>query len=124
MPTTAAAAALLTIARSIGATDYDVTSGSATTSKLARLRLPNGRPMVVQIDVKTPRIWMLPEHEAGGLSPLGRREHYETGRGRHHHLDQVREFAGRSLVKVEVENPDWRAIREGLERVGAMRVAA
>lgn len=38
------------------------------TSKLKRLRLPDGRPLAIQTDNKTPRIWMLPEHE--GSTPF------------------------------------------------------
>src|SRR5437868_1552134 len=102
MPITASAAALLAMARDAGLKDYDVLDGEPATSKLSRFRLPNGRPIVIQTNNKTPRVWMLPEDEAGALSVLGRREFYEVGRGRHHHLNQVREFKGRALVKVEV----------------------
>lgn len=114
---------LMAIAREAGLTDYDVLNGFPATKKLARLRFPNGRPVVIQINNKIPRIWMLPEHEAGKFSDLGKREHYEAGRGRHSNLQQVREFVGRALVKVEVSTTSWPAIRAAFDAVGCRQAS-
>lgn len=116
--------ALLEIAREVGATDYDVLSGAADTSKLARCRLPNGRPIAVQVNNQTARIWMLHEHLGTAVSGLGKREDYAAGRGRHHHLDQVREFVGRPLAKVTVSTGDMAAVRSALAAAGSRAAAA
>ncbi len=118
MTTTSAATMLMAIAREAGLVDYDVLSGFSATKKLARLRFPNGRPVVIQTNNKIPRIWLLPEHEAGKFSALGKREHYEAGRGRHSNLQQVREFVGHALVKVEVSTTSWPTIRAAFDSVG------
>ena len=118
MSLTATATALLAIAREAGAEDYDMVSGNPTTSKVARLRLPNGRPVAIQTNNKTPRIWMLADHEAGVLSGLGQRESYEPTRSRHHHLDQIREFRNQALVKVAVSTASWPTIKAALEAAG------
>ena len=120
MTLTAAATALLAIAKRAGATDYDTLRGNSATSKLARLRLPNGRPIVIQTNNKQPRIWLRSEHDCGALAKLGRCEHYEASRTRHHHLRQVREFDGRPLVKVSLETTSWPAIEAALAAVGAI----
>src|SRR4051794_33872849 len=118
MTMTASAAALLAIGKEVGLREYDVLGGQSATSKLARYRLPNGRPIVIQTNNKVPRLWMLPEHEAGALHVLGKREFYEADRTRHHHLNQVREFRGRLLIKVEVGTTSWPVIKAALETVG------
>ena len=115
--TTPAATALISIIRSLGAADYDVLSGAPGTTKLLRFRLPNGRPLAVQVNNKTPRVWMLADHDDGSLARLGKREQYEAGRGRHHHLRQVREFSGRALVKV-VMTAEQPVIEDALASVG------
>lgn len=111
MTQTAAGASLLNIARDAGCTPYDMLTGDPTTTKLARLRMPGGTPIAIQINNKTPRIWLSAEHDTGALSVLGRRENYPAGRGRHHHLDQIREFRDRPLVKIEVSTSSWPEIR-------------
>jgi hypothetical protein len=121
MSITAAGTAILAIAHQAGLKEYNVLDGKPATSKLSRLRLPNGRPLVIQTNNKTPRVWMLPEDEAGSLSVLGKREFYEVGRGRHHHLNQVREFKDRALVKVEVGTSSWPVIKAAFETVGGRR---
>lgn len=115
--TTPAAVAFISIIRSLGAADYDTLSGAPGTTKLLRFRLPNGCPFAVQVNNKVPRAWMLADHDDGSLARLGKREHYEAGRGRHHHLRQVREFNGRALVKVAV-TADWPVIKEALASIG------
>ena len=119
MVQTAAGTALSNIIRSVGATDYDVTSGAPGTTKLARFRLENGRPIALQINNKTPRLWITADHEAGRLAALGKREHYEVGRGRHHHLNQIREFKGQPLIKVTVSSIDWPLIKQTISAIGA-----
>ena len=111
MTQTASGPTVLALARAVGAIDYEMLSGRPTTSKVARLRLPDGRPLVIQINNKTARIWMRPDDERGLLRPLGAREEYACGRRRHHHLAQVREFVGQALVKVACETTDTDAIR-------------
>lgn len=115
---TASAATLLVLARRAGLMDYDVTSGDSATKKLARFRCPNGVPLVIQTNNKTPRIWMLPEHEKGALRALGEQEHYVAGRTRHSNLDQVREFKGQALVKSEVSTTNLLDIETAFVAVG------
>ena len=111
MPHTPVGLQLLAAAREAGCKMYDVATGDAITSKVARLRLPAGAPIVIQVNNKTPRVWVLPEHYGAQFAALGSREDYEAGRGRHHHLDQVREFRGQPLVKITVSATYWPTIR-------------
>lgn len=119
MHTTPAAAALLSILSRVGARPYRVLSGLPATSKVSRLSLSNGRPLVVQTNTKTPIVWMLPEHENEMLVAIGSRKAYPIGKSRHHHLRSVREFAGRALVHVTVSSPDWAAIESAFAKVSA-----
>jgi hypothetical protein len=111
MTTTPAATALLAIACASGLKPYDVLSGNHRTTKMARYRLPNGQPIAIQTDNKVPRLWVLTDQEKGAFSDLGKRENYAAGRPRHHHLNQVREFIGQPLTKVEVSTASWPVIR-------------
>ena len=115
---TATATNLLAIARRAGCIDYDVTSGDPATKKLTRLRLPNGVPLVIQTNNKTPRVWLLPEHEKGALRGFGEQEHYEARRTRHSNLNQVREFRGQALVKSKVSSTSWPDIAKAFEAIG------
>jgi hypothetical protein len=121
MHQTPTGAALLAIAREAGLVDYDVLRGAPATSKLARLRTRNGVPIAIQISNKVPRIWLRPEHDTPALSSLGKREHYEVRRGRHHHLDQVREFVGQSLIKIAVLTESRAEIRAAFDSLVARR---
>jgi hypothetical protein len=118
MTLTASAAAILSIGREVGFRAYDMISGNPSTSKLSRYRLPNGSPIVVQTNNKTPRLWMLASQEDGALEVLGESEHYAASRPRHHHLNQVREFRGQALVKVSVSTTSWTTIKAALEAAG------
>lgn len=120
MTTTAAGTTLLAIARDAGCTPYDVTEGFPTTSKLARLRTSRGIPIAIQINNKTPRIWLLPEHYNKEFSALGLYEDYPAGKGRHHHLNQIREFRGRPLAKIVVSTTRWPDIRAALSTGAGM----
>ena len=124
MATTSAGAFLLTIAREAGMTDYDVISGAPATSKLARLRAPNGVPLVIQTNNKNPRIWVRPEHETAALARLGKREFYEAARPRHHHLNQVREFVRQPIVKIAVATQSRAEIRAAFDSIGPCRGTA
>jgi hypothetical protein len=110
-------ASLLATARTLGFLDYDVLSGAAITKKVTRLRAPNGCPIVIQNDNVNPRLWVLPHHEAGKLSPLGQRFH-KAGDDRHSNLRQIREFAGQPLTKVVVVTGDQDTIRLALVTFG------
>jgi hypothetical protein len=98
---------VLTILRRIGAIPYTVLAGKSNTKKVARFTLPNGNPVVLEIDRKTPNIWLRPEHERGMLGAIGKAEHYPPGRGRHSNLGQVREFIESALVKVSITSMNW-----------------
>lgn len=115
-------ATLLATARTLGFLDYDVLSGAAATKKVTRLRAPSGHPIVIQNDNVNPRIWVLPDHEAGNFSLLGQRFH-KAGDDRHSNLRQVREFAGQSLMKIVVVTKDQDAIRLALAAFGARRTS-
>lgn len=110
---------LLRIARKIGATDYLATGSRPVTLYMARLRLPNSRPMVIQFNKRTPMIWMLPEHEDRLLIGLGPQRPYAADEGRHSNLQQVREFKKRSLVKTSVTTSDWDLVEAALAAVGS-----
>ncbi len=58
--TTANGAMLVRMFTEAGAKPYPVLRGQPCTSKVARLRMPNGNPVVIQTDCKTPRVWLLP----------------------------------------------------------------
>lgn len=117
MHITSAAETILAILSKIGAKPYMVLSGLPKTSKLSRLILSNGRPLAVQINTKTPVVWMMPEHENGVLATIGSRKAYPIGKSRHHHLDQVREFRGRALVHVTISSPDYTAIEKAFAKL-------
>jgi len=110
-------AILLATARTLGFSDYDVLSGAAITKKVTRLRAPNGCPIVIQNDNVNPRLWVLPDHEVGKLSPLGQRVHKE-GDDRHSNLRQIREFAGQPLTKIVVATGYQDTIRLALVAFG------
>ena len=74
--------------------------------------------MVIETDDVTPRVWILSEHEEGKLTCLGHHIH-KIDNHRHSHLDQVRDFAGHSLVKTIVEAEDVSIIQSALDAVGA-----
>lgn len=117
--TTANGAMLVRMFTGAGAKPYPVLRGQHSTSKVARLTMPNGNPVVIQTDSKAPRVWLLPEHEGGSFHPVGRTVSYPPEKARHHHLEQVREFVGRSLIKVEVTSDRWPEIRSAVEAVCA-----
>lgn len=123
MVMTAAGATLIAIGREAGLVDYDVSSGRHDTSKLARFRLPNNKPIVLQTNNKSPRIWMLRDQEQGLLSCLGTQGFYAPTRPRHHHLDQVREFRKQELVKVIVSTASWPLIKAAFLSVGGSRTS-
>ena len=100
--TTPATAALLATLRASGALDYDVTSGRAATTKVARFRMPNGRSIVIQTNNKTPRLWVVDDDRGSYVFPLGTLERYVVGQPKHHHLEQIREFRGQPLLKITV----------------------
>jgi hypothetical protein len=112
------ARAVLEIALKAGAKDYAVTRGRARVAKVARLSLPNGYPVVIQLTDQEPRIWMLPEHERGLLSGLGPQEQYAIDRPRHSNLKQVREFRNRELVKTVVSTHDLGALLAAVCAIG------
>jgi hypothetical protein len=121
MPESPKAGVLLRLFRDVGAKPYPVTAGRAQTSKVARCVLPNAVPVVIEMDRKTPNVWLLPEHERGALRLVGKSQHYEAGRGRHHHLEQVREFVGRGLLKVPVTSDSWPDISNAIKAVCGSR---
>lgn len=84
----------------MGASDYGMSRGKSETSKVHRFRLRNGEPVVVQTNNVVPRMWLLAAHDDAILRRLGQCTHYSADDGRNHHLQQVREFNGRELVKV------------------------
>ena len=116
---------LLSAVRAAGGTDYEVLGGSPATTKLARFRLPNGRPLAVQINNVTPRMWMLAEHEKGAFKALGRWKPYAKGDSRHWHLEGVQEFRKLpAMVQVTVEITDVAGVDKALRTVGDLRLAA
>ena len=122
MPFKPATASFVSAARDAGYTDYDILTGEAQTAKMLRLRAPNGRSMAVQTDCSgSPRVYVLPEHEAG-LAALGPRTS-KPGEDRSSNLAQVREFRGQPLVKFVVK-ADPATVDRALDAFGARRKAA
>jgi len=79
----------------------------AEIAKVSRYRLPNGRPLVLEHNLKTPNVWLLAEHENGAMRKLGTRREYETSDGKHSNLAQTPEFRKGRLVKVAVSCTAW-----------------
>jgi hypothetical protein len=75
---------------------------SAENAKVSRYRLPNGCPLVLEHDRKTPNVWMLPEHEGGALRTLGRLREYEPSAGKHSNLASTPEFRDRKLMRIAI----------------------
>lgn len=112
MPITPAGTFLMKMGQDAGFTPYDMHSGHYATSKLARFRTASGRPIVIQINNKVPRVWVLTEHVTPRLAALGGEiMHYPATKSRHHHLDQVREFRNQRVTKIAVKATDPLAIR-------------
>jgi hypothetical protein len=105
MTVTPAAARLISMLRSAGARDYDMSTGRAVVAKMTRLRLRSLQAIAVEHDRQTPNVWL----DARFLSLFVRRgmacERYEASRGRHSNLAQIREFRGTDLVKIGVDDP-------------------
>ncbi len=55
-----------------GATPYPMLRGQPDTSKVARFLMPNGNPVAVSTNCKTPRVWLLQEHERGAFAAVGK----------------------------------------------------
>ena len=121
MMMTPGAAILTAILTRIGAVPYAVANGRSHTKKVARYSLPNGNPLVLEVDRKVPNLWMRPEHERGVFHKLGETELYAPGRGRHSNLRQIREFAGRELVKISLPRMNWPDIEAALGIVAGVR---
>ena len=111
------AAMLVRMFTAAGAKPYLMLRGEPCTSKVARLLMPTGNPVMIQTNCKTPRVWLLPEHERGAFSCVGEIVPYKAWQPRHHHLTQVTEFAGRAMIKVEVSSERWPDIQRAVETV-------
>jgi hypothetical protein len=119
MTRTPATTTLLALAKEAGAVPYDMLAGSPETTKLARFRLKCGNPIAIQVNSKTPRLWMLAGHERGAFASLGNGHSYKANQGHHHHLDQIREFKGQPLLKIEISETNPSLLRAALAAVSA-----
>jgi hypothetical protein len=59
----------------------------------------------------------IPEHERNAFRHVGNADRYEPGQGRHHHVDQVREFRGQALVKISVTSESLEDIRTAIKTI-------
>lgn len=114
MSSTPNAIMLQELLRSAGATPYTTSTAAAKTKKVARYSLRNLVPVAIEIDRKTPNIWILPEHERGAFERLGKSERYAIGRGKHSNLSQVKEFLERELLKISLTSTDWQRIQAAI----------
>ncbi len=121
--TTPKAEILVRMFAEAGATPYPILRGQSDTTKVARFLMPNGNPVAVSTNCKTPRVWLLREHERGEFAAVGKVILYAPEKSRSWHLDQMKEFTGRALTKVEVISESWPDIRRAVEAICAHRPA-